>query len=100
MGKYLRSAITGSALMVAAIAGAATVAGMPVAVGSAQETINQLQDSGFRVIVNKVGTGTLDQCIATAVRPGRDVTERAIAPGSDGTVERVAYTTVYVDVKC
>lgn len=99
MVRYLRSTITSCALMVAATAAAATAAAMPVPVGSAEETVNQLQDSGFRVIVNKVGAAPLDQCTTTAVRPGRDVTEVVVSPGN-GTIERVAYTTVHVDVKC
>ena len=32
--------------------------------------------------------------------PGRNVTERVSVPGSTGTIERVAYTAIHVDVAC
>lgn len=56
------------------------------------------QASGYKVIVNKVGTVPLAQCTVTAARPGRQITQ-LVGSGRD-KVTKVLYTTVYVDVKC
>lgn len=66
--------------------------------GSAQQTINRLQSEGYRVIVNKVGNGSLDRCSVKSVRPGQSVTEVQRLPRS--AQEVVKYRTVHVDVGC
>lgn len=91
------TAATGVAVGALALAGPAAAA--PSGTGSAQQTIKQLQDDGYRVIQSRVGTGSIENCRVSAVRPGRDVTELKAAPRGN-TEERVRYTTVYVDLHC
>lgn len=71
----------------------------PAGSKSVQDTIEQLESTGYKVILNRVGSARLDQCTVGAVRPGRDVTELR-QNARDQTVERVLYTTVYVDAVC
>lgn len=54
----------------AAAAGAVVVgpAGIASADQTAQETIAQLEDEGFNVNVDRVGSGPLDDCVVTSVR--------------------------------
>ncbi|MGV0740942.1 hypothetical protein [Mycolicibacterium sp. XJ870] len=85
-------AITGLAL-------AGPAAAAPTGQTSARQTIKDLEAEGYRVIQTKVGSGSLDKCTVSAVRPGRDVTELKAAPRGN-TEEVVRYTTVYVDLKC
>lgn len=91
------TAAAGLALSALALAGPAAAA--PGGAGSAQQTIKQLEDEGYRVIQTRVGTGSIDNCSVKAVRPGRDITELKAAPRGN-TEERVRYTTVYVDLAC
>lgn len=61
-----------STRMVAVIAAAAGIlagpAGMATADESAQETITQLQQQGYTVTIDKMGTAPLSQCVVTSVR--------------------------------
>ncbi|GAB7145675.1 hypothetical protein LRC484719_42770 [Mycobacterium riyadhense] len=82
------------------LASPAVAAPTPSTPGSADDAVNQLEAEGYKVILNKVGDGPLRECTVTAIRPGRDVTHRVTVPGSDGTIEQLLYTTVYVDAKC
>lgn len=74
-------------------------AAAPSGGNSVQDTASELESTGHKVILNKVGSAPVDQCVVTAVRPGRDVTELRRNQRNQ-TVERVLYTTVYVDVSC
>ncbi len=91
------SMATGMAVGALALAGPAAAA--PSGTGSAQQTIKQLEDEGYRVILSRVGSGSINDCNVKAVRPGRDITELKAAPRGN-TEERVRYTTVYVDLAC
>jgi hypothetical protein len=95
------AAVALSGLAAAALGLASPGVAMPSNDGSAQDTVNRLETQGFKVIVNKVGTGPLGECTATAVRPGQDITQTATSriSGRD-PVEILLYTTVYVDVQC
>jgi len=82
------------------LAGAAAAA--PSVSPDAPQTINQLQARGFEVIVNKLDSAPLDQCVVSAVRPGQTFTRMdSGAPGAmDDIVTTVTAMTVYVDVAC
>lgn len=86
--------LAAAGLVLAAPAGAA-----PTGPSNAQQTIDQLQSEGYRVITTKVGAGSIDQCSVSGVRPGRDITELRAFPRGN-TQEVVRYTTVYVDLAC
>jgi len=82
------------------LAGAATAA--PSVTPDASQTISQLKARGFEVIVNKLDTAPLDQCVVSAVRPGQTFSRMdSGAPGAmDDIVTTVTAMTVYVDVAC
>ncbi|MDT5209973.1 MAG: hypothetical protein QOF67_2388 [Mycobacterium sp.] len=91
------AALASSAL---ALAGAATAA--PAGPGPVDQTVSQLQDGGYQVIVNKVGTMPLSNCTTSGVRPGQTYTRTdSGAPGAqDDLITTVTGKTVYVDVAC
>jgi hypothetical protein len=62
----------------------------------------KLEARGFEVIVNKLSTAPLDQCVVSAVRPGQTYSRTdSGAPGAmDDIVTTVTAKTVYVDVAC
>lgn len=95
--KTVAIASVGAGLALGALAAPAVAA--PGGAGSAQQTIKQLEDEGYRVILSRVGSGSISDCNVKAVRPGRDITELKAAPRGN-TEERVRYTTVYVDLAC
>lgn len=53
-------------------------------------------------IVNRIGTGAVDQCTVSAVRPGQTFSRTdSGAPGADDDlVTTVTNKTVYLDVAC
>ena len=97
MNKFTFATVAATALS-AVIGLAAPAAAAPSGTGSAQDIINSLEASGYKVILNKLGDAPLDQATVVAVRPGREVTHRVTESGGD-SIEQVLYTTVYVDVK-
>ena len=86
-------------LVAAGLALAAPAGAAPTGPSTAQQTINQLESEGYKVITTKVGSGSLDQCSVSGVRPGRDIPELKAFPRGN-TQEVVRYTTVYVDLAC
>lgn len=57
-------------LMSGGLGVAAPAAAAPSPELSATETINQLQSEGYRVILSKVGNGSIDDCTVSAIRQG------------------------------
>jgi hypothetical protein len=80
---------------------AAPAAAAPTGPGNAQQTINQLQDEGYTVIVNRLGTAPIDQAAVVAVRPGQTYSRTDTGvPGAGNDIHTtVTDKTVYVDVK-
>ncbi|MCW2652493.1 MAG: hypothetical protein QOE41_2001 [Mycobacterium sp.] len=66
---------------------------------NAQTTVTNLQSSGYRVILNKIGALTLDKCAVTSVTPGQAVTTPVTA-GARGIANQVLYTTIHVTADC
>jgi hypothetical protein len=61
---------------IAAAAGAAAIASAGIASAETpQATIDRLQDSGYQVNVDRVGSGPLSECVVTSVRNPQTVTE-------------------------
>jgi hypothetical protein len=98
MKKVTFATIAAAGLAAVTIGLAAPAAAAPSGPGSAQDTINSLQANGYKVILNKLSDTPLDQATVVAVRPGRPVTQRVTDSGGD-SIDKVLYTTVYVDVK-
>ncbi len=90
-------ALASAALGLAGAAGAA-----PSGAPTIDQTVSQLQASGYQVIMNKVGTAPLNQCAISAVRPGQTYsrTDSGVPGAGDDLVTTVTNKTVYVDVKC
>jgi hypothetical protein len=97
MNKLLPAALVGTcvALTLGLPVGAQAA---PSGVGSAQDTVNELENNGYQVVLKKVGTAPLDHCTVDSVRPGEMVTH-AVAAGGD-FVTQVVYQTVYLTAKC
>lgn len=98
MKKFAFASIVASGLAAVTLGLAGPAIAAPSGAGSAEDTISALEANGYKVIVNKLGGAPLDESTVIAVRPGRDVTQRVTDSGGD-SVEKVLYTTVYVDVK-
>jgi hypothetical protein len=98
MTKFTFATVAATALSAVIVGLAAPAAAAPSGPGSAQDIINSLEASGYKVVLNKLGDAPLDQATVVAVRPGREVTHGVTESGGD-SIEQVLYTTVYVDVK-
>lgn len=74
----------------------------PAGPPSPEDTIGQLRAQGFDVVVNRIGNGTSEQCVITAVHPGHTFSRRdSGAPGAgDDLRTTVIGRTVYVDLVC
>ncbi len=82
-----------------------TASAAPSSEISAQDTINQLESEGYRVIVSRVGSGSIDDCTVSAVRQGRSVTgPQPPSPTASwtplGPGQVLQYTTMHVDLVC
>jgi hypothetical protein len=73
MNKFVVTALTAGGLAGAALIGAHPASAAPWGSPSAQETVNQLQSQGHRVILNKVGSAALGDCTISSVRPGETI---------------------------
>jgi hypothetical protein len=102
MKSFTLPVIAAGALATAALGLAGAAGAAPSGDVDASQTVGQLQASGFEVIVNKLGTAPLDQCVVSAVRPGQTFSRMdSGAPGAmDDIVTTVTSMTVYVDVAC
>ena len=102
MKSFTLSVIAAGAIATAALGLAGAAAAAPSGAIDASQAVGQLQARGFDVIVNKVGTAPLDQCVVSAVRPGQTFSRMdSGAPGAmDDIVTTVTARTVYVDVAC
>ncbi len=78
--------------------GAGTAVAAPSGAG-AQQTIANLQAQGNKVILNKIGSGPLNQCSLTSVSPVR-TTPLPTSNPLTGVPNMQRTTTVYVTVKC
>jgi hypothetical protein len=102
MKSFVLPAIAAGAIGTAALGLAGVAGAAPSGAPDASQTVSQLQARGFDVIVNKLGTAPLDQCVVSAVRPGQTFARMdSGAPGAmDDIVTTVTARTVYVDVTC
>ncbi len=75
------------ALVIPAQAGAA-----PSGTGSAQNTVNALEASGYEVHLSKVGTGELELCTVDSIKPGDS--------RRGDTMNRVVLQPVYLTARC
>jgi hypothetical protein len=64
----------------------AAPAGLASAEESAPEVIQRLQDQGYTVNIDRIGTGPMSECVVTNVRNPQQVTQWVpyTGPGRDG----------------
>lgn len=62
------AAVTGGALSALTLGFPPDAWAAPSGVGSAQDTIDELQRDGYRVTLNRIGTAPLDRCTVASVR--------------------------------
>ncbi|MET4427524.1 hypothetical protein [Mycolicibacterium sp. 624] len=91
--------IVASGLAAAVLGLAAPAVAAPSGPGSAQQTINQLQQQGYKVIVNHIGSTPLSQATVVAIRPGQTYSRTDSGNPGDSRQTTVTNKTVYVDVK-
>jgi hypothetical protein len=66
------------------LAPAGFAAAQPVQAGDAQRTIGELEATGYDVVIDRVGSAPINQCIVTSVRNPQTVTETiAVGRGED-----------------
>jgi hypothetical protein len=71
----------------------------PAGHDTARTVVSNLQSSGYKVILNRVGGAPLDQCTVTSVTPGEPVTQLASAGGGSMN-SQVLFTTIFVTADC
>jgi len=98
----MKRMVFAGAMVVSALGTAGAVDAAPSGPVTASETVNALRSEGFHVILNKVGSASLDACVVHSVRPGQTFTRLdSGAPGAGSNiVATVTAKTVYVDVVC
>ena len=80
-------------------------AGVAGAEETAQEVISRLQDQGYTVTIDKIGTGPMNKCVVTSVRNPQTITQLVpyVGPGSGGDrilVPQTTSQTVSVSLNC
>jgi hypothetical protein len=98
MNRSTLATIAGGAVIAMAVGLPASAHAAPSGIGSAQDTVNELENNGFKVVLNKMGAGPLDHCTVDSVRPGETVI-RPVQNGGD-PVNQIVYQTVYLTAKC
>ena len=98
------------ATLVTSVAAACAVVVAPAGIASAeqnaQETIGLLEAEGYDVNVDRVGSGTIDQCVVTSVRNPQTVTQLVpyIGPGRGNNrtalVPAIVSQTISVSLNC
>ncbi|OBB76291.1 MULTISPECIES: hypothetical protein [Mycobacterium] len=80
----LRSVAATAAAAGAILVTAGVAAAQPVQPGDAPRTIAELEDQGYDVVIDRVGSGPINECIVTSVRNPQEVTQTfAVGKGED-----------------
>ena len=98
MNRSTLATIAGGACIALALGFPAGAHAAPSGIGSAQDTVNELENNGFKVVLKKIGSAPLDLCTVDSVLPGEKVTHAVKADNE--VVSRVVYQTVYLTAKC
>ena len=82
--RALRSVAATAAVAGVILAPAGVAAAQPVRPGDASRTIAELEDQGYDVVIDRVGSGPINECIVTSVRNPQEVTQTfAVGKGED-----------------
>jgi hypothetical protein len=97
----MRAALGAAALALVLVpAGVATA--QPATSGGAEQTISRLESEGYDVIIDRVGSGDLSQCVVTGVRHPQTLTQ-TIVRGHDHNREVVTVVvskSIHVTLDC
>lgn len=91
-----------TAVLAAAVVLAPVAMAQPVQPGNAQQTIGQLEASGYDVVIDRVGSGPISQCIVTSVRNPQEVTQTfVVGKGKEREVITVVVSrSITVSLNC
>lgn len=82
--RALRSVAATAAAAGVILAPAGAAVAQPVKPGNAQQTIGELEATGYDVVIDRVGSAPLNECIVTSVRNPQTVTQTiAVGRGED-----------------
>lgn len=86
--------------VIAAPAGLAVA--QPATAGTAQQTIGLLEADGYNVVIDRVGSAPIDQCIVTSVRNPKTVTQTFwVGSGKDRELVTVVVSrSITVSLNC
>jgi hypothetical protein len=84
------------------LAPAGAAAAQPAQPGNAQQTIGQLEASGYDVVIDRVGSAPINQCLVTSVRNPQEVTQTfVVGKGRDREVITVVVSrSITVSLNC
>ena len=107
MTKFGFATVIGTAATAAFLGLAAPAMAAPTGAGNAQDTISNLQDQGYKVIVNRLSTAPLAEANVVSVGQGptfshsnpNNGNEGGYGPNSDNTYAPENTKTVYVNVR-
>jgi hypothetical protein len=98
MNSWILATTAGGVLVALAGGLTATAQAAPSGTGSAQAAVDELEKGGYKVVLNKLGTGPLDRCAVDSVRPGAKVM-RPVATVAI-LAEEIVSQTVFLTAKC
>lgn len=100
----MRAALTLAAAAVTLGGVLAAPAGVASADQSAQSTISAYESQGYKVNIDRVGSGPLDQCVVTGVRNPNTITRlvrvNGQGPGRSYLVPVIVSKTISVSLNC
>jgi hypothetical protein len=98
MNTWTLAAITGGIFIALAAGVPAAAQAAPSGTGSAQAAVDELEKSGYKVVLNKLGARPLDRCTVDSVRPWAKVLRPLSAV--DALADEIVSQTVYLTAKC
>lgn len=82
--RAIRSVAATAAAAGAIVVPAGVASAQPVQPGDAPRTIAELENAGYDVVIDRVGSGPISECIVTSVRNPQEVTQKfAVGKGED-----------------
>ncbi len=93
------AAVAAAGIVLAPATGAVA---QPAPPGNAQQTIGQLEASGYDVVIDRVGSGPISRCVVTSVRNPQEVTQTvAVGKGKDRELITVVVSrSITVSLNC
>ncbi|MGE2688628.1 hypothetical protein [Mycolicibacterium pulveris] len=84
------------------LAPASAAVAQPAPSANAQQTIGQLEASGYDVVIDRVGSAPINQCIVTSVRNPQEVTQTfAVGKGKERELVTVVVSrSITVSLNC